>query len=60
MPSEGFIVKKSWLMGPRTSSILPTEVLFSRYMMALNWGTLGLMLSQTISPSQAWRNLPIS
>ncbi len=26
MPSEGLIVKKSWFMGPRTSSTLPTAV----------------------------------
>lgn len=59
MPSEGLMVKKTWLMGPSTSSILPTDVLFSRYMMALNWGTLVLMLSQTISPSHECRNLPM-
>ena len=26
MPSEGLMVKKTWLMGPRTSSILPMAV----------------------------------
>lgn len=28
MPSEGLMVKKSWLMGPRTSSSLPIDVCF--------------------------------
>ena len=36
------------------------RTLFSRNIWALNWGTLGLVLSQTISPSQACMNLPIS
>lgn len=29
MPSDGLMVKKSWLMGPRTSSILPMDVFCS-------------------------------
>lgn len=60
MPSVGLMVKKTWLMGPRTSSTLPTAVLFSRKIWALKWGILGLMDSQTISPSHACMNLPSS
>jgi hypothetical protein len=49
-------------MGPRISSTLPTAVLFSRKIEALNWGILfwALTLLQTISPSQACMKDPIS
>ena len=60
MPSVGLMVKKTWLMGPSTSSILPTAVLFSRNICALNCGTFGFVDSHTISPSHACRNVPIS
>lgn len=60
MPSDGLIVKNTWLIGPRTSSTLPTDVLFSRKICALKCGILGFVDSQTISPSQGWTNLPIS
>lgn len=51
---------RTWLMGPKISSILPTLVLFSRKMPALKYGMLSLVSLHSISPSTSCTNVPAS
>ena len=47
-------------MSTNNDFLVSVHALFSRYMGALKYGIFGFTDSQTISPSQAWTNEPIS